>query len=68
MNPEFVNVYIAKQKNLISELQSKLLIVEAQYEVTQSALDKTVKENETLQEEIVKLQNKKQKSTNLTSE
>lgn len=64
MSNEFINVYVQKQKNLIAELQSKLLIAEAQLEVTQNALDKTSNELNDLKLELEKANSKKVKNTN----
>lgn len=52
-----------KQKNLIAELQAKLLIAEAQLEVTTGYLDKANKDIESLRGEIEKNNAKKQKVT-----
>jgi cell division protein FtsB len=65
MTNEFINVYVQKQKTLIAELQAKLLIAEAQLEVTTSYLDKANKENEALKEEVEKLNSKKQKGNTI---
>jgi len=65
MTNEFINVYVQKQKTLIAELQAKLLIAEAQLEVTTNYLDKANKENEALKEEVEKLNSKKQKGNTI---
>lgn len=52
-----------KQKSLIAELQAKLLIAEAQLEVTTGYLDKANKDIESLRGEIEKNNAKKQKVT-----
>jgi len=59
MNSEFINIFIQKQKNLITELQSKLLLAEAQNELNSEIIKKANEENLTLRAEVEKLSNKK---------
>ena len=61
MNSEFINIFIQKQKNLINEFQSKLLMAETQAELSNELLKKSTEENDRLKSEIEKLQVKKQK-------
>jgi hypothetical protein len=61
MNSEFINIFIQKQKNLITELQSKLLLAEAQNELNSEIIKKANEENLTLRAEVEKLSNKKVK-------
>jgi len=61
MNSEFINIFIQKQKNLITELQSKLLLAEAQNELNSEIIKKANEENFTLRAEVEKLSNKKVK-------
>jgi len=61
MNSEFINIFIQKQKNLIYELQSKLLMAETQAELSTELLKKSTEENDKLKSDIEKLQVKKQK-------
>jgi len=63
MNSEFINIFIQKQKNLIGELQSKLLLAESQAELSNDLLKKANEENDKLKFELEKLQNKKSKIT-----
>ena len=63
MNSEFINIFIQKQKNLINELQSKLLLAETQIELNNEILKKTTEENDRLKNDIDKLQVKKQKQS-----
>lgn len=46
MDSEFVNVYISKQKALIDDLQSRLLLCESHLEVTKNAHAKIKQEFE----------------------
>ena len=59
MNSEFINIFIQKQKSLITELQSKLLLAESQVELNNELLKKANEENLTLRAEVDKLSNKK---------
>ena len=59
MKSEFINIFIQKQKNLITELQSKLLLAESQVELNNELLKKANEENLTLRAEVDKLSNKK---------
>lgn len=63
MNSEFINIFIQKQKNLIGELQSKLLLAESQAELSNDLLKKANEEIEKLKSDLEKLQAKKTKSS-----
>jgi uncharacterized coiled-coil protein SlyX len=56
---EFVNLYIAKQRNLINELQAKLLMLEVQFEISQAKVNQLVEENNKLKGDVEKAQKKK---------
>lgn len=61
-NSEFINVFIQKQKNLINELQSKLLLTETQLEIASSKLGASTEEVTKLKTELEKAQKKQKPS------
>lgn len=48
MDSEFINAYIAKQKALISDLQSKLLIAETTVDILKASNARITEENDKL--------------------
>lgn len=62
MNSEFINVFIQKQKNLINDLQGKLLLAETQLELAQVVSNKLTEELDQAKSELEKLQNKNKKN------
>jgi len=48
MNVDFVNVYIKKQKALIDDFQSRLLLCETKLTLTENKLTEVTKQLETL--------------------
>jgi hypothetical protein len=56
---EFVNLYIAKQRNLINELQAKYLMLEVQFDISQAKVNQLVEENNKLKGDVEKAQKKK---------
>jgi hypothetical protein len=61
MDSDFINLYITKQKNLISELQSKLLVAETTVDLLKDSNSKLAEEKSSLTTELEKITNKKQK-------
>lgn len=66
MDNEFINLFIQKQKNLITEYQAKLLLVETQFELLQKKHTELSEELAKLKDENEKLQKKSQKTANST--
>jgi regulator of replication initiation timing len=66
MDNEIINLYIQKQKNLISEFQSKLLLLETQFELLQKKNSETLDENAKLKSDLEKLQKKPAKTADST--
>lgn len=60
---EFVNLYIAKQRNLINELQAKLLMLEVQFDMSQAKVNQLVEEMTKLKSDLEKYQKKKPSDT-----
>ena len=60
---EFVNLYIAKQRNLINELQAKLLMLEVQFDMSQAKVNQLVEESTKLKGDLEKYQKKKPSDT-----
>lgn len=46
MDTEFINIFIAKQKALIDDLQSRLLLSETKVTLLESKLEAATKENQ----------------------
>jgi peptidoglycan hydrolase CwlO-like protein len=63
MDTEFINVYLQKQKALIGELQSKVLLAESQIEILNQTVAKISNERDQLQSQIDKAAKKQTKST-----
>ena len=59
---EFINVFIQKQKNLINELQSKLLLTETQLEIASNKLGAATEEVDKLKTDLEKAQKKQKPS------
>lgn len=62
MTNDFINIFIQKQKNCINELQSKLLIAEAQIELNNELLKKANEEIDSLKKLAEKTERKEKKS------
>ena len=62
MTNDFINIFIQKQKNCINELQSKLLIAEAQIELNNELLKKANEEIDSLKKLTEKTERKEKKS------
>lgn len=60
---EFINQYIAKQRNFINELQAKLLMLEVQFEMSQAKVNQLVEETTKLKSDLEKFQKKKPSET-----
>ena len=60
MDTEFINIYIAKQKALIDDFQSRLIIQEVRHQVLQSRYDELSNERVALTNEIEKLKSSQQ--------
>lgn len=60
---EFINQYIAKQRNFINELQAKLLMLEVQFEMSQAKVNQLVEETTKLKGDLEKFQKKKPSET-----
>lgn len=54
MDTEFINVFIQRQKNLINELQAKLILCETNLEITQNKFSSLQEENSKLKQDIEK--------------
>lgn len=63
MQSELINIYIQKQKYLIAELQTKLLLTEAQLELNADLLKKANEEIILLKSNLEKLQVKRTKTS-----
>jgi len=66
MDNEFINLFIQKQKNLITEYQAKLLLVETQFELLQKKHNDLTEDYAKLKNDNEKLQKKSQKTTEPT--
>lgn len=62
MDTEFINTFIQRQKNLINELQAKLLLCETNLEITQNKFSTLQEENVKLKTDIEKASKKANKS------
>ena len=63
MDTEFINAFIQRQKNLINELQAKLLLCETNLEITQSKFVSLQEENSKLKADIEKQSKKVSKTS-----
>jgi len=60
MDTEFINIYIAKQKALIDDFQSRLIMQDVRHQILQSRYDELSNERVTLLDEIEKLKSQQQ--------
>lgn len=66
MDTEFINAYIQKQKSLIGDLQSKLLLVETQVDILNQTVAKLTEENTQLNSQLEKQTKRQAKKVDTT--